>query len=61
VSIAVPLKQLSLRVRLPTILTHRIATHLDAMGIMNQSVEDAIRHGRIGDLFVPGGSPATAT
>jgi hypothetical protein len=32
---------------LPAIFTHRIAAHLDAMGIVNQPVEDGIGHERI--------------
>lgn len=45
----------SFNVRPPTILTHRIAPHLDAMSVVDQSVKDAIRHGWIADLFVPAG------
>jgi hypothetical protein len=32
---------------------HRIATHLDAMGIVDKSVEDAIGQSGITNLFVP--------
>jgi hypothetical protein len=32
---------------------HRIATHLDAVRIVYQPVEDAIRNRRIADPFVP--------
>jgi hypothetical protein len=38
-----------------TVLTHRIATHLDAVGVVDQPVEVAVRQRRITDLFVPGG------
>jgi hypothetical protein len=31
-------------VRLPSILTHRIPAHLDTVGIVNQSVQNAILH-----------------
>src|SRR5258707_372283 len=41
--------------RFPTILTHRVATHLDSVSVVNQSVEDAIGYGRITDLFMPAG------
>src|SRR5271165_1989172 len=34
---------------------HRIAAHLDPVGIVDQPVEDAIGRGRIADLFVPAG------
>jgi hypothetical protein len=44
-----------LRVQLPAILTHRVPTHLDAMGVMNQPVENTIGHRWIADLFVPAG------
>jgi hypothetical protein len=44
---------LILRIRLPTILPHRVATHLDAVSVVNQPVEDAVRQGRIADLLVP--------
>jgi hypothetical protein len=43
-------------VRLPAILTHRIATHLDPVGIVNQPVENAIGHRRVADLLVPAGN-----
>ena len=42
-----------LNVRFPAILPHRVAAHVDAMGIVNQPVEDTVRSGRIADLFVP--------
>jgi hypothetical protein len=31
------------------------AAHLDAMSVVNQSVENAIGNGRIAELFVPAG------
>src|SRR5271165_3270867 len=43
----------ALCVRLPAILPHRIAAHLDAVGVVNQPVEDAVRQCRVADLFVP--------
>lgn len=42
-----------LRIRLPPVLTHRITTHLDAMSIVDQPVEDAIGQRRVADLFMP--------
>ena len=36
-----------------TFLTHRIATHFDAMRVVDEPVEDAIGQRRIADLFVP--------
>jgi hypothetical protein len=36
-----------------TFLAHRIAAHVDAMGVVNQPVEDAVSGGGIADLFVP--------
>jgi hypothetical protein len=39
--------------RLSPIFPHRITAHLDAMGIVNQPVEDAIRQSGIADLLVP--------
>jgi len=39
--------------RFPAIVAHRIATHLAAVGIVNQAAEDAISQCRIADLFVP--------
>ena len=38
-----------------TFLTHRIAAHLDAMGVMDQAVEDAVGGGGIPDLLMPAG------
>jgi hypothetical protein len=37
---------------LPPILTHRTA-HLNAKGVVNKPVKDAIGQRRIADLFVP--------
>ena len=34
-------------------LAHRLSTHLDAMGIVHQAIEDAVGDGRIADLLVP--------
>jgi len=36
-----------------TVLSHRIATHLNTVRAVNQPVEDAIGHGRIADLSDP--------
>jgi len=36
-----------------TILPHGITAHLDAVGVVNESVEDAISQGRVADLLVP--------
>jgi hypothetical protein len=35
------------------ILTHRVATHLNTVSVVNQPVEDAISERGIADLFVP--------
>jgi hypothetical protein len=35
------------------LLTHRISTHLDAVSVMHQAIEDAISGCGIADLFVP--------
>jgi len=40
------LLNLKLCALLPAILTHRITTHLDTMGVVNQPVEDAVSHSR---------------
>jgi hypothetical protein len=40
----------------PAILAHRVAIHLDPMGIVDQPVKDAIGQCRIADLFVPAGN-----
>ena len=32
---------------------HRFSAHLNAMGTMNQAVEDAVRDGWVADLLVP--------
>ena len=42
-----------LRVRLRAILAHRVATHLNAVGVVNEAVEDAVGQRGIADLFVP--------
>src|SRR5215472_1346857 len=42
-----------LRIRLPPVLTHRIAAHLDTMCIVNKPVENAIGQRRVADLLVP--------
>ena len=34
-------------------LAHGLAAHLDAMGVVHQTVEDAVGDGRIADLLVP--------
>ena len=39
--------------RFPAILAHGVAAHLDAVGIVNQPVEDTVSGGGIADLFVP--------
>ena len=38
---------------IPSILSHRISSHLDAVGIVNQPVDDANGQRGIADLFVP--------
>ena len=43
--------------QLPTILPHRIAAHLDPMGVVHEPVEDSIGQRRIADLFVPAVEP----
>src|SRR5690242_7007824 len=40
-------------IRLSPVLTHRIAAHLNAVGVVNETVEDAVGGGRIADLLVP--------
>jgi len=42
-----------LGIRLPPALTHRIATHLDAVSIVDQAIENTVGQCRIADLFVP--------
>jgi len=37
----------------PTILAHRVAAHLDAIGVVHEPVEDAVRKRRISYLLVP--------
>jgi hypothetical protein len=39
--------------RFASTLPHRITAHLDAMSVMDQPIEDAIRQRGIADLFVP--------
>jgi len=34
-------------------LAHELATHFDAVGVVNQTVQDAIGDGGIADLLVP--------
>jgi hypothetical protein len=48
----------SLCVELPAILAHRVAAHLDAMGVVHEPVEDAIGLCGIAYLFVPTERPA---
>ncbi len=43
----------ALRVRLSSVLSHRITTHLDTMGVVNQTVEDAVSDRSIANLFMP--------
>jgi hypothetical protein len=43
----------SLIIRLSSALSHRIAPHFDAVGVVNQAAENAIRQRRIADLFMP--------
>jgi hypothetical protein len=46
----------SLCVRLlPAIPAHRIATHLDAVSVVDQPVRDSVGQGRIANLLVPAG------
>jgi hypothetical protein len=40
-------------IRLPPIFAHRIASHLDAMRVVHEPVENAIGQGWIADLLVP--------
>ena len=37
------------------LLAHRLAVHFDAIGVVDQPVEDAVGDGRIADLRVPTG------
>ena len=37
-----------------SVLAHRVAAHFDAVGIVNQPVEDTVSQRRIADLLVPG-------
>ena len=43
----------ALGVRLSSVLAHRIATHVDAMGVVNQPAEDAVGQSGIADLLMP--------
>jgi hypothetical protein len=36
-----------------TFLAHRFSAHLDAVGVVHQAVQDAVRDGGIPDLLVP--------
>jgi hypothetical protein len=40
-------------IRLPPIFARRLAPHVDAVGVVHQSVEDAVGQRGIADLFVP--------
>ena len=44
---------LNCRMRPSLFLTHGIAEHLDAMGIVNKPVENAIGGGSVTDLLMP--------
>jgi hypothetical protein len=48
---------LGLSARLRTILPHRVATHLNAVGVVQQPVEDSIGQRGISYLFVPARDP----
>jgi hypothetical protein len=39
----------------PALLAHRVTLHVDPMGVVNQTVEDAVGDGGIADLLVPSG------
>ena len=52
-SLELPIGKGSNSLRLSTILAHRITTHFNAVGIVDQPVEDAIRQRGIADLLVP--------
>jgi hypothetical protein len=43
----------ALCVRLPAILAHRVVAHLNAVGVVDQPIEDAIGQNGIANLFVP--------
>jgi hypothetical protein len=43
----------ALWVGLPPVLTHRIATHLNTMGVVHQPVQGAIGQRGVANLFVP--------
>jgi hypothetical protein len=51
--ISLPSVCLGLSARLCPNLAHRIPTHLDPMGVVDQAVEDAIGQSGITNLFVP--------
>jgi len=38
---------------LPFLLAYRLAIHLDAVGVVNQPVQDAVGDGWIADLHMP--------
>jgi hypothetical protein len=42
-----------LRTRLSPVIAHRIATHLDAVSIVDQAVENTVGQSGIADLLVP--------
>ncbi len=42
-------------VRLPAILAHRVAAHLDSMSVMNKPVKNTIGQSWIADLLMPTG------
>src|SRR5205823_2349001 len=42
-------RRVGLRVRLPPILTHRVATHLDTMGVVHEPIENAVGQRGIAD------------
>jgi hypothetical protein len=46
-------RALARRLCATTLLAHGIAAHLDAMGVVNQAVKDAVGSGGITNLFVP--------
>jgi hypothetical protein len=49
-----------LHIRLAAIFAHRFTAHLDAMGVVNQPVEDPVGWRRIADLSMPGGTGSCA-
>src|SRR5258708_36737093 len=50
-----PRRALARRLGTATLLAHGVATHLDAMSVMNEAVEDSVGGSGIADLFVPAG------